>query len=235
MIEPQALLATGRSRLRRKRERGSHDRTVVDAILDEAVVCHVGYSVETGPVVVPMAFGRVGDVVYLHGATANETLKNLAAGRPACITVTLLDGLVLARSALHHSANFRTVVLFGTARAVTDPEEKLAALHSVVEHVAPGRMAHVRPPTAAELRSTAVVAFPVDEGSAKIRTGGPLEEAEDLGLAVWAGQLPLRLVAGAPVPDGDAAGTLVEPDYLRQRRFAPPPVVASDGTAPPGR
>jgi hypothetical protein len=136
------------------------------------------------------------------------------------VTVTLLDGLVLSRAALHHSVNFRTVMLFGTARPVDDPAEKLEVLGAIVEHALPGRMADVRPPTEAELRSTAVVAFPVDEGSAKVRTGGPVEEPEDLALAVWAGELPLRLVAGRAVADAALVPGVAEPPYLAQKRFA---------------
>lgn len=220
MVEPEALAVTDRSRLRRKRERGSHDRAVIDAILDEGLLCHVGYVHEGAPFVVPTAYARVGDVVYLHGAPANHMLSALASGSPACLTVTLLDGLVLSRAAMHHSMNFRSVMLFGTARAVTDPAVKRAAVTAVVEHVVPGRSLDARQPSPEELRATSVVAFPIVEGSAKVRTGGPVEEPSDLALAVWAGEVPLRLVAGAPVPDADVLGGVAEPDYLRPARFA---------------
>lgn len=219
MVEPRTLVVTERSLLRRKRERGSYDRALIDAILDEALVCHVGYSDGGSPFVVPMTYGRRGDTVYLHGAPGNHTLRVLAGGTPACLTVTLLDGLVLSRAAVHHSMNFRTVILFGTARPVEDAEEKLAALESVIEHAVPGRSAHARSPSPEELRTTLVVAFPVGEGSAKVRTGGPLEDAEDMGLAVWAGHVPLQLTAAAPVADAGLAPDVAEPDYLRQPRF----------------
>lgn len=221
MVATKPLAVTERSRLRRKRERGSYDRTVVDAILDEALVCHVGVVVGGQPTVIPMAYARAGDVLYLHGAAANATLQTLAVGEPACVTVTLLDGLVLSRAAKHHSVNFRTVVLFGRARLVDDPAEKVSAVGAVVEHAVPGRMADVRPPTDAELRSTMVVAFPVDEGSAKIRTGGPVEDPEDLSMSVWAGEVPLRLVSEAAVADDAVLPGVTAPSYLAQARFAP--------------
>jgi hypothetical protein len=146
-------------------------------------------------------------------------LGALADGCPACLTVTLLDGLVLARSAKHHSMNFRSVMLFGTARPVTDEPEKRAALAAVVEHMAPGRSADARPPTAEELRATRTLAFPIEEGSAKVRTGGPVEDPADLGLGVWAGEVPLRLVAGTPVADDGTPATVPLPPYLRDGRF----------------
>ena len=214
MAEPGTLAVTQRSLLRRKRERGSYDRRVVNAILDEALVAHVAYLEDSTPHVLPMAYGRVGDVLYLHGAVGNQTLRSLAAGGPACVTVTLVDGLVLSRAAIHHSMNYRTVVLFGTGRAVEDDAEKLVALRSVVDHMAPGRMDDTRAPTADELRSTLVVAFPIEEGSAKIRTGGPIEEEQDLGLAFWAGEVPLRTVRDDPVPDAQLRPGIAVPGYL---------------------
>lgn len=217
MSEPEALAVSDRSRLRRKRQRGSYDRRVVDAILDEGLVCHVGFVDHGTPFVVPTAYARVGDVVYLHGAPGNHMLSTLAAGCPACLTVTLLDALVLSRAAMHHSMNYRSVVLFGTTKAVRDPEEKRVAVTAVVEHVVPGRGLDARAPTPQELRATAVVSFPIVEGSAKVRTGGPVEEPADLSLPVWAGEVPLRLVAGTPVPDADVPAGLAEPDYLRSR------------------
>jgi nitroimidazol reductase NimA-like FMN-containing flavoprotein (pyridoxamine 5'-phosphate oxidase superfamily) len=219
MTEPRTLEVSERSRLRRKRERGSHDRRVIDAVLDEGLVCHVGFHRAGTTFVVPSAYARVGDVVYLHGAVANHMLGALADGCPACLTVTLLDGLVLARSAKHHSMNFRSVMLFGTARPVTDEPEKRAALAAVVEHMAPGRSADARPPTAEELRATRTLAFPIEEGSAKVRTGGPVEDPADLGLGVWAGEVPLRLVAGTPVADDGTPATVPLPPYLRDGRF----------------
>lgn len=219
MAEPHTLAVSDRSRLRRKRERGSHDRRVIDAVLDEGLVCHVGFHVEGTTFVVPCAYARVDDVVYLHGAVANHMLGALADGCPASLTVTLLDGLVLARSAKHHSMNFRSVMLFGAARSVTDEGEKGAALAAVVDHMVPGRGAEVRPPSAEELRATKVVAFPIEEGSAKVRAGGPVEDPADLEPSVWAGELPLRLVAGEPVADDGIPTALPVPAYLPGTRF----------------
>lgn len=211
MAAPE-LETSSRTTLRRKAERGSHDRVVVDALLDEGLICHVGFDDGGSPVVLPTAYARIGDELYLHGAAANHMLRTLASGVEACITVTLLDGLVLARSAKHHSMNFRSVVLFGRGRKVTDDDEKRRALLRMVEHLAPGRGEDARPPNDTELTATLVVAFPIAEGSAKVRTGGPIEEPEDLALAVWAGELPLRLVAGAPVADAGVAAPA--PAYL---------------------
>jgi uncharacterized protein len=222
MDKPKTLPESERSRLRRKRERGSHDRHVVDAILDEGLVCHVGFHVRGTTYVVPSAYARVGDVVYLHGAVANHMLGALADGCPACLTVTLLDGIVVARAVMHNSMNFRSVMLFGAATLVEDPDEKLAALTAVVEHVVPGRSADARPPSAEELRATKVIAFPIEEGSAKVRAGGPIDDAEDLGLSVWAGEVPLRLVTGAPVADAGIPVTLDPPPYLSRDRFVLP-------------
>jgi nitroimidazol reductase NimA-like FMN-containing flavoprotein (pyridoxamine 5'-phosphate oxidase superfamily) len=222
MAEAKTLPDTERSRLRRKRERGSYDRTVIDAILDEGLVCHVGFHARGATFVVPSAYARVGDVVYLHGAVANAMLGSLAEGAPACLTVTLLDGLVLARSAKHHSMNFRSVMLFGTASLVTDEDEKRNALEAVVEHMLPGRSSDTRPPTAEELRSTKVIGFPIEEGSAKVRAGGPIEDAADMGLSIWAGELPLRLAPGAPVPDAGLSATVSVPSYLLDARFDRP-------------
>lgn len=214
MTEPGVLAATERSRLRRKAERGSYDRAVIDAVLDEGLVCHVGYVDAGTTVVLPMAYARMGDVLYLHGAPGNQMLRTLAAGAQACVTVTLLDGLVLSRAAMHHSMNFRCVVLFGSATEVDDPEEKLAAVDAVVEHVIPGRSGDTRPPTPEELRATKVLRFPIEEGSAKVRTGGPVEDPEDLGLAVWAGEVPLSVVAGPPVGDPRLPVDTAVPGYL---------------------
>ncbi|HWJ51211.1 MAG TPA: pyridoxamine 5'-phosphate oxidase family protein [Solirubrobacteraceae bacterium] len=191
-----------RVRLRRKRERGSYDRDVIDAILDEALIAHLGIVEPDGqPIVTPTLHARRGDVLYCHGAVASRTLKALAAGAPACLTVSLIDGLVLARSAMHHSANYRSVVVMGSARVLEDPEEKLAALEAVVEHIVPGRWAHVRPPSANELKATAVLALPIEQASAKIRTGPPLDDEEDHALDAWAGVIPLVTGIGALQPD----------------------------------
>jgi hypothetical protein len=210
--EPQAL-QTGRSTLRRRRERGSYDRLTIDRILEEGLVCHVGFVVDGRPVVLPTAYGRSGDVLYVHGAAANAMLQALALGRQACVTVTLLDGLVLSRSAFHHSMNYRSVVLFGVATRVDDDDEKQRGVEAVIEHVLPGRTADARPPTPEELRSTLVVRFPISEGSAKIRTGGPIEEEDDLRLAIWAGHIPFETIARAPIDDGRVPPTVSVPTY----------------------
>jgi uncharacterized protein len=191
-----------RVRLRRKRERGSYDRDVIDAILDEALIAHLGIVEPDGqPVVTPTLHARRGDVLYCHGAVASRTLKALAAGAPACVTVSLIDGLVLARSAMHHSANYRSVVVMGSARVLENPAEKLAALEAVVEHIVPGRWAHVRPPSENELKATAVLALGIEQASAKIRTGPPLDDEEDYALDAWAGVIPLVTGIGALEPD----------------------------------
>jgi nitroimidazol reductase NimA-like FMN-containing flavoprotein (pyridoxamine 5'-phosphate oxidase superfamily) len=179
----------------------------VTAILDEALVAHVGFVAEHGPVVIPTTYGRVGDTLYLHGAVGNAGLRAAAGGRPLCVTVTLLDGIVFARSAFHHSMNYRSAVVFGVGRAVTDPAEKAAALTAIVEHVAAGRSAETRAPSAAELTRTLVIALSLAEASAKVRTGPPVEDDDDLGLAVWGGVLPLTLVPGEPVGDGIGVAT----------------------------
>jgi hypothetical protein len=205
------LVATERTRLRRKADRGSLDRDVVFSILDEALVAHVSFVVDGQRFLIPMTYGRVGDDLYLHGARANHLLKSLAAGVPVCAAVTLLDGLVLARSVFHHSMNYRSVVVFGTATEVDDPDEKRAALDAVVDHVMPGRTADARPPTDSELRATLVVRLPITEASAKIRTGPPIEEPEDLDLEVWGGVIPLALSAGEPIADSLGVTGLAAP------------------------
>ena len=204
-----------RVRLRRKRERGSYDRAVVDAILDEALIAHLGIVAQDGqPFVIPTLHARLGDIVYCHGSIASRTLKALAAGAPICLTVSLIDGLVLARSAMHHSANYRSAVLLGCARLVEEEAEKRAALQAVVEHIVPGRWKDVRPPTDNELTATAVLAIPIEEASAKIRTGGPLDDEEDYALPAWAGVIPLVNQPLAPEPDVRLAAGISAPAYV---------------------
>ncbi|HEX6312086.1 MAG TPA: pyridoxamine 5'-phosphate oxidase family protein [Acidimicrobiia bacterium] len=206
-------MPTDRTQLRRRADRGSYDRVVIDAVLDEALVGHVGFAIDGCPAVIPMIHARVGDHLYLHGAAGNHTLRSLASGMEACVTVTLVDGLVLARSAFHHSLNYRSVVVFATAERVDDPEEKRRAVAAVVEHVAPGRSGDCRPPTPEELRATLVVRLPLTEVSAKVRTGPPVDDPDDLGLPHWAGEIPLVLTPSRPVPD--AAVRVPVPEYLR--------------------
>lgn len=200
------LAETERTRLRRAANRGSFDRALAYSILDEALVAHVGISTERGPVVLPMTYGRIDDRLYLHGAVGNALLR---AGTDAevCVTITLFDGLVLARSAFHHSMNYRCVVLYGTATKVTDDAEKQAAFDAIVNQSVPGRAAEARPADASELRSTLVLRLPIEEGSVKVRGHGVVDDPEDLDLPVWAGVVPLRLTPGEPHHDPDQAAT----------------------------
>ena len=201
----ETMPASERTTIRRLPKRAAYDRTTIDAILDEALHCHLGFTVDGQPYVIPTIHARVADRVYVHGSAASRMLRTLAGAVPACLTVTLVDGLVLARSAFHHSMNYRSVVVLGTARTVVEPGEKLAALHAIVEHVVPGRWNEVRPPNERELKATSVLSLPLAEASAKLRTGGPLDDAEDLGLPCWAGVLPFTAMPGAPVPDEHVA------------------------------
>jgi nitroimidazol reductase NimA-like FMN-containing flavoprotein (pyridoxamine 5'-phosphate oxidase superfamily) len=205
------------TRLRRHPERGSHDRAVIDAIVDEALVCHLAVVRDGRPVVLPMLHTRLGDYLYVHGAAANALL---GAGREAevCLCVSLLDGLVLARSAFHHSLNYRSVVVFGRAEAVTDEEEKRRALEALVEHVARGRSADCRAPSENELKATLVLRIPLSAASAKVRAGPVVDAPEDLSLPHWAGILPLRLVAGDPEPDANLPAEASTPAYVRDYR-----------------
>jgi nitroimidazol reductase NimA-like FMN-containing flavoprotein (pyridoxamine 5'-phosphate oxidase superfamily) len=192
---------TPRTTVRRLPDRARYDRATVDAILDEGLVCHVGFVDEGQPHVIPSTYARLGDRLVIHGSVASRMVKALAGGTPACVTVTLLDGLVLARSGFHHSMNYRSVVVLGRATEIEDPGEKRRALDAIVEHVAPGRAAGVRPPSENEMRATRVVALRLDEASAKVRSGPPKDDEADYALPVWAGELPLRLQPLAPVAD----------------------------------
>ena len=196
-------MPSSRTRVRRAPKRARYDRETVEAILDEALVCHLAFVHDGQPFCIPTLHGRVGDTVYVHGSAASRMVRTLAAGAPACLTVTHLDGLVLARSAFHHSMNYRSAVLLGALRLVDDPAEKDRALEAFTEQLVPGRWAEVRGPNAKELKATSVLAMRLDEASAKVRTGGPVDDEEDMGLDVWAGVVPLELTAGAPVADGD--------------------------------
>ena len=195
------LEQTDRSRLRRKRDRGSFDRAAAESVLDEALVAHVATVTEQGPLVLPMAHARVGESLYVHGSPANHLLRAIAAGAPVCVTVTILDGLVLARSAFHHSMNYRSVVLFGLMEKVVDREEKRAVSEALVEHMAAGRAAEARMPTDAELDATLFLRLPIDEGAVKARTGGPVDDEPDMAWPVWAGVVPVLSTFGGPVPD----------------------------------
>ncbi len=192
------LTPTDRTKVRRLPDRGRFDRATVNEVLDESYIAHVGFVVDGQPRVLPMTYGRIGETLYLHGAVGNAMLR-ASIEAEVCVTVTLLDGLVLARSAFHHSMNFRAVVVFGTARRVIDDGDQRLALDAIVEKVAPGRAAEARPPTPAELRSTRVLALNLTEASAKVRTGPPVDDAADADWAAWSGTIPLTLVRGDPV------------------------------------
>jgi uncharacterized protein len=195
------LTRTPRTKIRRVPQRASYDRETVEAILDEGLVCHLAFVHDGHPFCMPTLHARVGDVVYVHGSAASRMVRTLSAGAPACLTVTLLDGVVLARSAFHHSMNYRSAVLLGALRAVEGDAEKLRALEAFTEHLVPGRWAEVRAPSRKELKATSVLALALDEASAKVSEGGPDDgESDDAALPVWAGHVPMRLVADAPVP-----------------------------------
>jgi len=208
---------TARSRLRRIPDRGSTDRELIHAILDEAPVCHVGFVVDAQPFVIPILHGRRDDHLFLHGAKASRLLKHAADGHPMCVTTTLVDGLVLARSVFHHSMNYRSVVLFGTGRLLTKDDEKLAALAAISEHLLPGRWEDARLPNRRELAATSVIEFAIEEATAKVRTGGPKDDESDYDLPHWAGVLPFRTVTGPPEPDPLRRADVPVPGYLEAR------------------
>jgi uncharacterized protein len=206
-----------RTVVRRLPERGRYERDTIDKILDEALVCHVGFVADAQPYVIPTLHVRMQDRLYLHGAVANRMLRTLEGGVDVCVTVTLLDGLVLSRSWFHHSVNYRSVVVLGRAVEVTDRDEKVAALRSLVEHVVPGRSGDSRAPSDTELRRTRVLAIPLDEASAKVRAGPPKEEADDLALPYWGGEVPMALrVTGAPVADSHTPAEWKAPGYIAE-------------------
>jgi uncharacterized protein len=211
-----ASLKTPRTKLRRLPARGHHDRETLDAILDDGLVCHVGFVHDGRPAVIPTLYARVGDQVYLHGSAASRMLRTLAGGADVCLTVTLVDGLVLARSAFHHSVNYRSAVVYGTAQPVEDADERNRALHAFTERLIPGRWDHVRVPTRQELKATTVLVLPIDEGSSKIRTGPPLDDDEDYELDVWAGVVPLHTSIQPPVPDERLKPGIATPAHVER-------------------
>jgi nitroimidazol reductase NimA-like FMN-containing flavoprotein (pyridoxamine 5'-phosphate oxidase superfamily) len=206
---------TERTRVKRLPERGNYDRDTVFSILDEGFVCHVGFVVDGQPFVIPTGYARSGDKLYIHGSAASRMLRTLAGGVEVCVTVTLIDGLVMARSAFHSSMNYRSVVILGHAAAVEDRQEKWNALRAFTEHIARGRWNDIRQPTEPEMKATLVLALPLEEVSAKIRTGPPKDDVEDYSLPIWAGVLPLTLVPGQLVPDPRLADGLTPPAYLQ--------------------
>jgi uncharacterized protein len=219
------LSPTPRTTLHRLRERGRLDRADLDAVLAAGLICHLGVVIDGAPAVLPTGYGRIGDDLYLHGSSANQSLL-AAADQTVCVTITLLDGLVCARAVFHHSMNYRSAVIFGTARLVEDPEEKLAALEAVTNHLVPGRWEHARTPTRKELAATAVIALPLDEASVKVRAGGPKDDPEDYDSGIWAGVLPAALTFGAAEPDPDRTSDVPIPDHIAalasRERGAPP-------------
>lgn len=211
------LSTTSRTTLNRAKNRARTDRADLYAVLDAGLVCHLGVVVDGHPMVIPTGYGRRDDTLYLHGSTGATSLR-AALGGPVCVTVTHLDGIVLARSAFHHSVNYRSAMIYGTPRPVEDPDERLDALRVITEHLAPGQWAVVRPPNRKELAATAVLALPLDEASVKVRQGPPNDDEDDYDLPVWAGVLPLTVAWGAPVPDPRLAAGIAVPAHIRDRR-----------------
>lgn len=199
-------MPTQHTTVKRHPERGAYDRASIDPILDEALICHLGFVIEGRPFVIPTIHARDGDALYVHGSPASRMLRAARQGVDICVTVTILDGLVLARSVYNHSMNYRSVVVLGRAREVTDRDEKLRAMRRVVEHVVPGRWNDARRPSDREIKGTTILALALDEASAKIRSGPPTDDDADLGVPVWAGVIPLRIEPGDPVPDSGIDG-----------------------------
>jgi nitroimidazol reductase NimA-like FMN-containing flavoprotein (pyridoxamine 5'-phosphate oxidase superfamily) len=205
---------TPRTTLKRLPDRGEYDRRIIYNILDEGFVCHVGFAIDGQPFVIPTSYGRIGDRLYIHGSAASRMLRSLAGSIPVCVTVTLIDGLVLARSAFHHSINYRSVVIFGTAELVEDEEGKMAALAALTEQIIPGRWEEVREPNEQELKGTTVLAVSLIEVSAKVRTGPPKDDEEDYAVRAWAGEIPLRMVALTPMDDPHLSTGIKPPNYV---------------------
>jgi len=212
-IVPETISPTERTRVVRESQRGVYDRESIYKILDEGFVCHVGFSVDGQPYVIPTLFARVDDAIYFHGSAASRMLRNLSEGIPVCLTVTLIDGFVLARSVFNHSMNYRSVVALGKAAIVDAPKEKLEALHAFTEKIFPGRWNDARQPNEKELRVTSILRLPLTEISAKIRTGPPEDDAPDYALRIWAGVIPLQLVPGAPIRDERCDASIPTPAY----------------------
>jgi uncharacterized protein len=207
------IKSTERTQLRRLPKRGAFDRETIYRILDEGFVCHVGFTIDGKTFVIPTGYARVGDRLLMHGSSASRMLRAMSDGIEVCATVTLIDGLVLARSAFHHSLNYRSVVVFGAANLVSGEDEKIEALRAFTEHVIPGRWQEVRPPNKSELAATAVLSLPIQEASAKVRTGDPVDAEEDYALDVWAGVIPLKLRADAPKNDARLKNGIKQPRY----------------------
>jgi nitroimidazol reductase NimA-like FMN-containing flavoprotein (pyridoxamine 5'-phosphate oxidase superfamily) len=217
----EAFTPTERTRLKRRPQRAVYDRAQVYSILDEGFVCHVGFCVDGQTYVIPTAYGRAGDRIYIHGSAASRMLRSLAQGLDVCVTVTLVDGFVLGRSAFHASLNYRSVMMLGKARLVTDASEKREGMRCFMDHVMPGRWDEVRQPNEKELAATSVLVLPLEEVSAKVRTGPPIDDEEDLAWPVWAGVVPLHTKLGEPVPDQHLMATAPPFDPRKFVRFHP--------------
>jgi uncharacterized protein len=211
----ESYAPTPRTRVTREPERAVYDRAAAYQILDEGFICHVGFVMDNQPFVIPTGYGRSGDNLYIHGSAASRMLRNLDQGIAVCVTVTLLDGLVLARSIFNHSMNYRSVVVLGTAVAVEDPSEKLQALRALSEHILPGRWDEARQPNERELKATLVMRLPITEFSAKVRIGPPIDNEEDYSFPTWAGVVPLQMVAGSPINDPKLDPKTPVPSYVR--------------------
>ena len=218
MSDREKLQTTPRSKLRRLPKRGSQERELIYSILDEALIAHVGFVTNNQPFVIPMAYGRQGDRLYLHGSSVSRLIKTLEQGVEVCFTVTLVDGLVVARSLFHHSMNYRSVVLFGKAELVDNEQDKMTALEAFTEQIIPGRWQEARIPNTRELKATTVLSLPIEEGSAKIRTGQPLDDEEDYALPIWAGELPLKVTAENPIVDPRLDRAIAIPNSLKNYR-----------------
>jgi uncharacterized protein len=206
---------TARTRVVREPQRAVYDREIIYQILDEAFICHVGFTVEGQPYVIPTGYGRSGDNLYIHGSAASRMLKQLSSAISVCVTVTLLDGLVLARSVFNHSMNYRSVVVIGKASLITDHDEKMAALHALSDHIAPGRWEQSRKPSEQEFKATSILKLPLTECSAKVRTGPPIDDEADIALDVWAGVIPLKLMPSDPLPDPHLRPDIAMPDNVK--------------------
>ncbi len=211
----QTHLPTPRTRVVREADRAVYDREAAYRILDEGFLCHVGFVADGQPFVIPTSYGRKDDSLYIHGSAASRMLRNLKDGVPVCVTVTLLDGLVLARSIFNHSMNYRSVVLLGKATLVEDPQEKIEALHALSEHILPGRWADSRQPNERELKATSILRVPIEEFSAKVRTGPPIDDEPDYAFPTWAGVVPLEMTAGVPIDDPRLDPGLEVPAYAK--------------------
>ena len=214
----RALSSSERTTLHRLRERGLTDRAALHAVLDAGLICHLGVVIDGSPAVLPTGYGRIGDTLYLHGSSANRSLQS-AAGQEVCVTVTLIDGLVYARSVFHNSMNYRSAVIYGVPQLVTDETERLDAVHAITEQLAPGRWAHSRQPTRKEMAATAVLALPLDEASVKVRTGWPKDDDEDYDLDIWAGVLPAALTFGPAVPDPQLRQGIAMPEHVAELQW----------------